>query len=290
MLMRALMRLANTPLGYRLIRRLLNPTGLFLCYPVEPRFADHFCSRERQRHHAWSPYLIGVFRHGQSHALVFAVSSSEADLAAAEAVPRLRDLTDRMRAHADFFRTERVAYAGVLPTLLRARRLVRTGTEAEITCHAVGEAVCQVLASSQRQHRAIVVLGGKGLIGRSLIKHLNARAASADGAGLPPVVCVDKGDAWFMQGPALYVNCTLPGVIETMAALIPPGSTVLNEVYPAPPGDCVRALRSRDVDLFHVAGVQGRAWPAFPGEYHDAIPCCAALPNEPVQVALKRLH
>ena len=92
------------------------------------------------------------------------------------------------------------------------------------------------------------------------------------------VTAVDRGEV-LPPEPCLVVNCSLPGALEARAQDIPIGSVVLNEVYPAPSAACVAALRTRGVALHQVAGVRGQASPAFPGEYAQAIPCCAADPD-----------
>lgn len=283
MFFRIVLRAANTRIGFELIRRFLKPEGIFLCYPVESRFADHFASKRRQQKNSWDPYLIGMMWQGKACSIVFAISASEHDLRRLTSTEHLRNLVERMETARQFFGSSRLAMAGILPSLLRARRLRHMGVEVEVTCSAVTNAAISLLASVNRTLDSIVVLGGRGYIGRSLVKKLRDRRLEL------PIVAVDKGDNLFDHGKALFVNCTLPGFIEQNFDLFPAGSVLLNEVYPAPSHQAVLGLEANGVMVFHVAGLPGKVFPKMPGEYRDAIPCCAATPGNEDNVIIKRV-
>lgn len=197
-----------------------------------------------------------------------------------------------MTRHAHYFDAKQVSYAGILPTALRANRLrlPQGDTAADTTCRAVTQ-VIRTLVSRQDGPTFVnlVVLGGRGNIGRQLIRTLTRRNENAS-ATLPPILVIDKGDALPGNGPVLLVNCSLPGAIDEHALSIPFYSMVLNEVYPAPKQATIDVLTGRSVKLFHVSGVQGKAWPAFPHEYRDAIPCCAALADQDLQAVVTQLN
>jgi hypothetical protein len=290
-------RVANTRPGLTVLRTLLRPHGLFLCYPVDARFADHFCSRRRQAAIAWTPYLIGWARQGRGWSLVWAVSSTERDFADPAQREHLRAMAQALQAQARAFGARQLSFAGVLPALLRARRVVREGIEAELTCRALRDATHQVVAAHAAPLDGVVVLGGRGYIGRQLMQVLAADPPASpdppDRRGRPgqplPIVSVDKDDTLPAAGAWLVINCTVPGAIDTRVDAFTRGSVVLNEVYPAPRADTLARLKARGVRCFHVAGVAGRAWPRFPDEYEGAIPCCAALQGEPMRVVVKDL-
>lgn len=289
MLKRALARLANTRIGFFIIRTLLRPEGIFICYPVQQRFADHFCSRERQRRIPWNPCVVGVIRQGSTTTLLCVISSSEAEFTKPEnsaALARLHFAAENLRNRT---RAIHVSYAGILPTVLRSHRLLRTSTEAEVTCRAVCQAIAKIARSGTGLPHRIAVLGGRGYIGRKLIAALREDEELTARLG-GHAISLDKGDAIPQDAPLLLVNCSLPGVIDTMAELIPSGSIVLNEVYPAPASQTVSALDARGIAVFHVAGVCGRAWPPFPDEYAAAIPCCAAVGQSKLGVVVHRLQ
>lgn len=283
MFIRVITRAANTRIGFSLIRLLLKPKGIFLCYPVEARFADHFASRRRQQKSTWDPYLIGLMRQGTASSLVFAISATEEDIRNRASFEQLRDLVHKTENLRRYFGSHRVAMAGILPSVLRARRLRSTGIEVEVTCIAVANAVLSLLSSLETMPLTVVVLGGKGYIGRSLVQELRGRQL-----GLP-LVSVDKGDELFNYRNGLFINCTIPGFIEQNYSLFPSGSVLLNEVYPAPSPDAVSSLEANGVMVFHVAGLAGKVFPHMPGEYKDAVPCCAAFPGNEGNVIVKRV-
>jgi hypothetical protein len=35
-------------------------------------------------------------------------------------------------------------------------------------------------------------------------------------------------------------------------------------------------IKKAGASCYHIAGVQGRAWPSFPDSYRGAVPCCAS--------------
>lgn len=104
-----------------------------------------------------------------------------------------------------------------------------------------------------------------------------------------PVVAADKGDELFKHDKALYVNRTLPGFIEENWDKFPKGSVLIDEVYPAPSFATISRLEENGVMVFHVAGLPGKVVPRMPGEYKDAVPCCAATPGKENDVIIKRV-
>lgn len=282
--------LLNRPVAMAVLRRVVRPKGIFVCYPANRHFADHFSSPGRQTKSRWLPHLIGVIRQGSSLSLMFAISSNERDFSDPLNRDRITELHARCKDIQRRFGAEQLSFAGVLPGILRRRRLVRVSIEAEMASWVLSQAVREIIASGVRPHARricrIVVLGAKGFVGREVVKRLHADIPQE----IARVVGIDKNDPIPQDGPALFVNCSLPGVIEALSLQIPPGSMVLHEVYPAPEFATLQSLTSRGIQLIHVAGVEGTAWPPFPGEYGGAIPCCAALSSEPAIVVLKSLN
>lgn len=288
MLRHAITSAVNTKIGFALIRRLTKPTGLFLCYPVEQRFADHFCTLARQARITWQPYLVGWMKQGEALSLLFTIAATETELLEPRNTRQLSDIHSRMMHLQKYFSADQLSYAGILPTVMRARRIIRTSTEADLTCIAIRDAILKVISSQPSYPGSITVLGGRGFVGRRMVTLLKSDH------DIPVVLrhnvtIVDKGDPISARSPSLFLNCSLPGVIDTIAHQIPMGSVVLNEVYPAPGPDTINLLTSRGISVYHVAGVCGTSKPNFPGEYSGAIPCCAAIQNLPVKVVIKTL-
>ena len=276
---RAFARLANSAAGEQLLRLTLRPRALFFAYPAEQRFADHFCSARRQALVAWRPYVVGWLKQGEAVSVMAVTSTCESAFTNPDRKDDLARFVQRVEALADRLNVDRIAYAGVLPSVLRARRLHKGHSgEHAVVCRAIATAVNDLLLQLPLLRR-VVVLGGRGQVARPLTQLLRGElAAQRHTFGEILVTSVDRGEM-LPPEPSLVVNCSLPGALEARAQDIPIGSVVLNEVYPAPSAACVAALRTRGVALHQVAGVRGQASPAFPGEYAQAIPCCAADPD-----------
>lgn len=73
------------------------------------------------------------------------------------------------------------------------------------------------------------------------------------------------------------LNLTKKGALSEYIPYFWPGVVVLNEVYPEPVKAEVAAIRAKGACCYHIAGVKGRAWPAFPRGYQGGIPCCASF-------------
>ena len=284
MLIRVITRTANTPVGFFIIKLFLRPEGIFLCYPVESRFADHFASKRRQLKNSWDPCLVGIMQQGEASSLVFAISATEEDIRCPTSLGKLNELVQKIEMSRQYFGCSRVAMAGILPSVLRARRLRHTGVEVQITCRAVAKALLMLLGSLESRPAVIVVLGGKGYIGRNLVRELGCRQLGIQ------LVSVDKGDNLFDKSNALFINCTVPGFIEQNWRSFPEGSVLLNEVYPAPSHEIVSRLEANGIQVFHVSGLAGKVFPKMPAEYRDAVPCCAAFPGNESNVIIKRLR
>ena len=97
------MRAVNSRAGFFFVKWLLRPSGLFLCYAVEQRFADYFVSRSRQSKIRWSPYLVGVIRQGGAISLNFAITSSEHDFRDQTAKAHLASAVTAMSRHTTYF-------------------------------------------------------------------------------------------------------------------------------------------------------------------------------------------
>jgi hypothetical protein len=97
------------------------------------------------------PYLIGKIWQGGTLSIIFAISASEAELKEHASIEQLSNLVKQLEVHQRYFGVKRVATAGILPSLLRARRLEHKGIEVEVTCNAVANAVQKIITSIDRE-------------------------------------------------------------------------------------------------------------------------------------------
>jgi hypothetical protein len=130
----------------------------------------------------------------------------------------------------------------------------------------------------------IIVLGGRGFIGRKIVSILPKDI----------VHCVDISgkSEWpeFLRGKkALLVNVSLNSALSQYMHLLWPELVVINEVYPEPSPEMVGRLRSIGCHCYHVVGVKAKAFPLFPGGYEGGIPCCAAWKTENMEALFKRI-
>jgi hypothetical protein len=132
----------------------------------------------------------------------------------------------------------------------------------------------------------IIILGGRGFIGRRVMKLL-------EGSMVYCVDTVDGKNGWpshLRDSRVIVVNITLNSAIKDYLWVFWPGTVVINEVYPEPTPDILRSLKIRDCSCYHIVGVQASAIPSFPSAYTGAIPCCAAWPSSDMKVVVRKLN
>ena len=176
-----------------------------------------------------------------------------------------------------------IHFAGIIPGCLKYRRVSRPNIEQEATSIAVVKAIQSL--RNQLGHTPdapVVLLGYRGFVGREVMRKLTQMNLRVSG--------VEKDDRLVAPGvPHLVVNITLPEAINTHIECFNEHSVLLNEVYPAPGREVLEYLRSKCVQVYHLAGVRAETWPAFPDAYQGAVPCCGAIPAEHYEVILKKL-
>ena len=134
----------------------------------------------------------------------------------------------------------------------------------------------------------IIVLGGKGFIGRRVIRMLNGRQVISidivDGLG------VADWPAHLFGERVIVVNITVKSELDKYLGVMWPGTIVLNETYPEPSAATLNRLTQEGCVCYHVVGVRAHALPPFPEAYRGAIPCCAAWPSEDMDVIVRKLN
>ena len=269
-------------------RRIPLIKGIFLVYPASKEYAFEYVFQQRLLKVKWDPWPCGLLLQNGRIVVMFCISATNEDFLNPVNTDNLRKVVKRMDGLGQLFCVERKTYAGILPGVLYAKRIVSRAPEADLTAAIVVQAIGTV-----RERRGmvkdvpVVVLGGRGFIGRrvvSLVGSDNVRSvdlADATGAGGWPSQ---------LQGePVIVVNITKKEVLREYVEMIWPGTAVLNEVYPEPTAEIVNALYEKQCDCYHVAGVKAYAIPPFPGAYRGAIPCCAAWPSPKLEVVIKKM-
>lgn len=261
-------------------RRLRLIKSVFLVYPATPDYALAYAYPSRIEKAKWSPWPTGILWQDGRLTLMLAVSSTDQDFLADDAGPRLLQLersVDRIRR---LVAAEQKSFAGVLPGVMARHGVLTDPPERELTAGLVLQAVREL---HPPERGPVIVVGGRGFIGRRLVELLERDYAT---------YVVDLGDVWPEQAGerALVVNVANRSAIRDHENHLSKGMTLLNEVYPEPRGALLERLTARSIAVHHVVGVRAGAFPSFPSGYRGAVPCCAAWPSPRAQVVVRQLN
>ncbi len=256
--------------------------SVFLMYPETLEYALAFVYPSRLARVKWRPFLAGIFRQNRRWGLMFAISATPADFRNPENLVHLHEIVKRMEAIRRRVKARQKTFAGILPGVLFARRLIRQAPEAELTVLAVLQAIDQVTQKANLSSKTpILVLGGRGFIGRRLVKALQTNGRI--------VLPIEKAEPWPeipCASPVLIVNVASNTALMEYLGHLRSGMIVINEAYP-PPSPLM--LRFTGITLYHIKGIRAWAFPPFPHAYRGGIPCCAAFPDEAMIVQVEKL-
>ncbi len=269
-------------------RRIHFIESVFLVYPANKEYALAYVYPYRLPRVEWKPWPCGLLWQNGRLSVMFCVSATNGQYADAANLENLRRVSARMEKLRQLLGARRKTFAGILPGILLGKRIIRDAPEADLTATAVWQAIEEIKANESLQaDTPIIVLGGKGFIGRRLVRMLDQSIVysldSADGQ--------NKKD-WPRQFNAkrvIVVNITLNKAIEEYVEVMRPGTVVINEVYPEPNLDILSKLSGKKCHCYHVVGVKAQAFPPFPLAYRGAIPCCAAWPSNKMRVVVRKL-
>lgn len=276
--------LLNNGFSFWMFKRLGLFQAVFIVYPASNQYANYFSFQWRQKINMWKPWIVGVIKHPSgARTLSFAISSDEGDIKSDAKASDLRRLHQVTKELAEKIGAKSIHFAGIIPGCLKYRRVSRPNTEQEATSIAVVKAIQSLRAQLGHATDApVVLLGYKGFIGREVMRRLTQINLAVSG--------VEKHDQLIVpSAPHLVINITQPEAINTHIESLNEHSVLLNEVYPVPDWEVLEYLRSKSVQVYHLAGVRAETWPEFPGAYHSAVPCCGAIPAEHYEVVLKKL-
>ncbi|MDD5145178.1 MAG: hypothetical protein PHW72_03600 [Candidatus Pacebacteria bacterium] len=267
-------------------KRLKIVSSVFLTYPATPAYSTYYVYSRRAKKNKWNPWLIGFFIQGGKIGVIFGINASDEDFYAKDNGKRMKEIYLRMEKIQILLSAPYKTFAGTLPGLFFARRLVREmPAEAKVTVTAVIEAIAKIREKEDLLGEPIIILGSKGFIGRQVRESLQDE----------DVYPVDLGgNTWPMHllgKKVLLVNITLSDVLEEYinAGKIWRGMAILNEVYPEPRQETLALLNKIGCSIYHISGMRGKSFPLFPAAYRGGIPCCAVVPSAATEVIIKRI-
>lgn len=262
--------------------------SVFLVYPASEKYGLAYAYSRRLRKNVWEPWLTGLLCQNGRCIVMFAISATNEQILNKDNSDGVRHVAERMETISRALGANRKTFAGILPGVLHVKRIIDETPEADITAAIVSQAVHLVkIKESLGDETPIIVLGGKGFIGRRVVKMLgksNVHSIDlADGQ--------DKNDwpDYPEEVRAIVVNIATQSALREYIDVVRSGTVIINEVYPEPARDTVNRLVANNCNCYHIAGVDAKAFPSFPSVYGGAIPCCAALPSENMKVTIRKL-
>jgi len=262
--------------------------SIFLVYPASEKYALAYVYRHRFTKVMWNPWPGGLLWQNGKLTVMFVISATNGQFTDSQNVDNLFHVAERMEKLRQLFGAQRKTFAGILPGILHAKGIIQEAPEADLTATAVVQAIELVKTKELLEAKTpIIVLGGKGFIGRRVIKLLDkSEVYSID---LPDGLDKNSWPNHLKGKRVIVVNITLNNALKNYLEVLWPGMVVINEVYPEPTSDSLERIRIRNCSCYHVVGVDAYAVPSFPAAYQGAIPCCAAWPSSDMKVIVRRI-
>ena len=268
--------------------------SIFVAYPASEEYAKKYCFHWYERHIKWKPYIVGFMKQNGFYTIFTAISSVETDFSRHNK-KQLEKLVKDVDTIKNLVGASQKSFAGILPGVLFSMRILRDTPEANITVDAVIKAEEEVRFREYLDESVpLIILGGKGFIGRKLTDALNSQnrkyyVVDSNERNSSEANHLDWPHA--LRGErVILINLTRNCVIVNYLGLIWSEMIVLNETYPGPSRGQLNILKERKVRAYHIVGREAYSIPSFPLAYQGGIPCCAALPSKQMEVMIKKLN
>ena len=259
--------------------------SVFLSYPANEMYAKEYAYKFRMGR--WGIRLTGLLKQNGKIILMFTVFVLESDLLEKKNKKRLEEIVRHIEKIRQLVHADNKAFAGILPGLLLKRKMIDKSPEADLTALIVVEAVKLVKKRiGVDEEIPIVVLGGRGFIGKAVVDKLK----SVQKSDIYVVDIIGRNNKW-PEGKTrkIVINLARHNTIQLYYDALRRGDVILNEAYPAPSFEIISAIKSFNCDCFHIVGVEATAFPRFTQAYQGGIPCCAAWNSDEKKVIIKKL-
>jgi len=262
--------------------------SVFIAYAANEKYALAYGYPKRIRKQKWDPWLTGVLVQNKKLVIMFSISANENDLKDPQNVKQLNYLVNRAETLKELVSARQKTFAGILPGVLYSKRIIREVPEADLTAAIIVQAVEMVKKNEALEAETpIIVLGGRGFIGRRVVKLLPKEKIYtidlSEGQG-------KNGWPSYLGKREIVLNITQNNALFDYLKVIRPKTVVINDVYPEPTLDVLEELWRKNCTYYHISGVKALSIPAFPGAYKGAIPACAAWPSPKMAVVVRKIN
>ncbi len=258
--------------------------SVFLVYPAKKKYINDFTFNWFSEKMKWNPFVIGFFIQQKKIGIIFSISAEEKDILEDNQLDNLKLLVARLEDNRRLLNAEIKSFAGILPGILSRKGVLKKVKEADSTVLAVFRAV-EALGEEEvlAPDFPLVVLGGKGFVGRGLISFMQEQesqkrikreifAIDLDNFSEVPKILESIGDK-----KVVFLNITKKKAINEYIKFFNPKTIVLNEVYPEPSREELEKIKQKGSTCYHIVGLKGVVFPPFPGAYSQGVPCCASF-------------
>ena len=261
---------------------------VFVAYPASEEYADKYVYKRHRHWMRWKPWPAGIFKQNGKWGLMLVISSTEKDFKP-ENYHDLKLLVEGTENIRRWLNADQKTFAGVLPGVLYTLGLLEDPVERRVTVEALIKAEKSLRKRvGYSEDTPLILLGGKGFIGRCLEERLSREVYCVDVNSHPDKPNLKDWPYEIQDSKAILINLTRAGVVSHYTPFFWPGLVMLNEAYPAPE-DAAEEIRQKGGEAFHLVGVEANSIPSFPKAYYGGIPCCAAWPAKKLKVILREL-
>ncbi len=260
--------------------------SVFLSYPANYAYAREYAYKFRIG--SWKIRLTGFLRQNGKIIIMFSIFVvEEKEFLKRDNKEKLEEVVRHMEKIRRLIRADEKTFAGILPGLLSKRKIIDKSPEADITASIVVEAVELVKKKiGVGEKIPIVVLGGRGFIGKMVVDKLKSVYKS----DIYVVDLTGRNDKWPKREiRKMIINVARHNTIGLYLDALREGDIILNEAYPGPPPEVINKIKSLNCDCFHIVGVEAITFPPFTQVYSGGIPCCAAWISGDMKVIIKKL-
>lgn len=267
----------NYDLFFRLIgginKKLKIIHSIFLAYPEVEADGLAYIPKILFRQYLWKPFFCNLILQNGQLILMFVISAGREHFSS-KYLEEMKKLAAEMENIRRACNAERKTFAGILPYKMFSKKILSSIPELETMALAIGK----VVEKFRHMNMPIVFLGKQGFFSRLLAEKIGLKMHFAHGIWPP-----------HLRTATLVINASMNSGIEELAAFMPRGSVVINEVYGGIGSETLNVLKKNACRVYNLAGVKAFALIVpMHGQYRNSVPTCASWPSTEAEVVLKK--